>query len=219
MVRAQLAPPPAIDPELDGVTLLHHAAGHIAEMDVQVARFLYRVAHCQLGAAGRKDDAAIANLAAGLRIKRRLVDDQRDVVPEHRLDSALAVPQDRQHHAFSALGLVAEELGGAELLTQGQPYRFRRRLARSDPAFARLLALARHRCLEALDRHPAALCAQYVLGEVEREAVGVVQSESNLAGQGFSSTERRPRSSVCLKFVSSSRKVSLIKGWARNSSG
>src|SRR5271169_3343947 len=182
MVGTQLASASAVDPELDGVTFLHHAAGHIAEVNVQVARFLYRVAYCQLGAAGRKDGAGIANLTAGLCIERRLVDDQRDVVPEHRLRRALAVPQDRQHHAFGVLGLVTEELGGAELVTQGKPYRFRRRLARADPALARLLALPRHRSLEALDGHLAALPAQHVLGEVEREAVGVVQPESNLAG-------------------------------------
>ena len=75
VVGAQLTAPPAVDPELDGIALLQHTAGHIAEMNVQVARFFYRVAHRQLGAAGRKDDAAIANLAAGLRIEWRLVDD------------------------------------------------------------------------------------------------------------------------------------------------
>src|ERR1700756_5127930 len=137
MVGAQLPPAAAVYPELDRVTLLQHAAGYIAEMDVQVARFFYRVAHGQLGAARRKDDAGIANLTAGLCIERRLVDDQRDVVSEHRLGSALAIPHDCQHHAFGAFGLVAEELGGAKLLTQGKPYRFRRRLAGADPAPAR----------------------------------------------------------------------------------
>ena len=63
---------------------LQHAAGHIAEMNVQVARFFYRIAHRQLGAAGRKDDAGITNLAARLRIERRLVDDYRNVVAEQR---------------------------------------------------------------------------------------------------------------------------------------
>src|SRR6516164_2512799 len=182
MIGPQLASAAAVDPELDGVTFLQHTAGHIAEVNVQVARFLYRVAHCQLGTAGRKDDSSIANLTAGLRIERRLVDDQGDVVAQSGLADAGAVPHDCEHHAFGVLGLVAEELGGAELLTQGKPYPFRRRLARADPTPARFLALACHRRLEALDGHLAALPAQHVLSEVEGEAEGVVQPESNLAG-------------------------------------
>src|SRR6516164_8049585 len=189
VIGAQPAPAPAVDPELHGIALLQHAAGHIAEMGVQISRLPYRVAYRQFGAAGRKDDAGIANLAAGLRIKGGLVDDQRDVVTEGGLGDAGAVAHDCQHHAFGALGLVAEELGGTELLTQGEPPRFSCRLARADPALARFFALARHRLLEACDGHLAALSAQHVLRQVEREAISIVKAERKLAGQRLASAE------------------------------
>ena len=85
--------------------------------------------------------------------------------------------------ALGRFGLVAEELGGADLLAQREPYGFGRRLARADPAPARFLALPLHCRREALDRHSAALTAQHVLGQIEREAEGVVEPESDFAGQ------------------------------------
>ena len=104
---------------------------------------------------------------------------------------ALAVAHHRQNDALGGFGLVAEELGGADLLAQREPDRLGRRLARSDPAPARFLALPLHRRREALDRHPAALTAQHVLGQIERETEGVVEPEGDLAGQRRAGAEPR----------------------------
>src|SRR5690348_8602055 len=90
---------------------------------------------------------------------------------------------DRLNDALGDLGLVPQELGGPDLLAQREPYRLGRRLARSDPALARFLALPLHRRREALDRHRALLRTQHILGEVEWKTVGVVETERYLAGQ------------------------------------
>src|SRR5208337_2551802 len=145
VVGAQLAPPNAVDPQLDGIAGSQHPAGDTPEMNVKVARLLYRVAHPQLSAGTGKDDTGIADLSACFCVERRLVDDQRNVVSDGGLGNAFAAPQDCQHNALGALGLVAEKLSGADVLAQAEPDRLGRRLARADPALARLLALPCHR--------------------------------------------------------------------------
>src|SRR5260370_20725608 len=160
-------------------------------MNVQIAGLFDRVAHRQLGALGREDYPAVAYLAARFRIERRLVDDDANVVAGLSLGDALPIAHDRVNDALGDLGLIAEKLGGADLLAQREPYRLGRRLARSSPALARFLALPLHCRREALDRHPAALTAQPVLGQTEREAEGVVEPEGDLAGQCRAGAEPR----------------------------
>ena len=59
----------------------------------------------------------------------------------------------------------------------------RPRLARSRPALAGLLARALHGAVEAVEVDLEAARAQHVLGQVEREAVGIVELEGDIAGQ------------------------------------
>ena len=94
--------------------------------------------------------------------------------------------------ALGRLGLVAEEFGGADPLAQAVPDRLGRGFARPGPGAAGLGALARHRGVEAVDVDRQAARAQRVLGEVEREAVGVVELEGGLAGK-HAALRQRPR--------------------------
>src|SRR5271167_2216880 len=158
-------------------------------MNVQVTGLLDRVMHRQLGAGRRENDAGIADLAARFAVERRLVDDYRDLVAGGGLDDPLAAAQDGQRNAFGGFGLITEKFGCAEILAQAQPDRFGRRLARTNPATARLRALTRHRRLESVDRYPAALPAQHVFGQIERKAIGIVELESGLAGERFTGAE------------------------------
>ena len=151
-------------------------------MDDKVAELLARVG--DFGAkAGRGDFADVADLAAGLAVERRLVEDQRSALARiERLDLD-AVLDDRADDALGGLGLVTEKLGRADALAQAVPDRFGRSFARARPGPARLGALALHGGVEAVrvDRKPAG--AQGVLRQIEREAIGVVEPERRLAVQ------------------------------------
>ena len=63
----------------------------------------------------------------------------------------LAVAHQRGDDALGGFGLVAEELGGADLFAQREPHRLVGGLARARPGGARLLALALHRVGEGRD--------------------------------------------------------------------
>ena len=67
MVGAQPAPALAVDPQFDRVADLQLAVPHRAEMQVQLAGLLLRVAHRQFAAGGREDRAGVADLAAAIR--------------------------------------------------------------------------------------------------------------------------------------------------------
>jgi hypothetical protein len=85
----------------------------------------------------RRHQAGVADLAAGLAVERRLVDDDRAALAGLSASTS-AVAQQRLHDAFGLLGVVAEELGGADLLAQREPDGLGRRLARARPGRARL---------------------------------------------------------------------------------
>ena len=104
-----------------------------------------------------------------------------------------AVAHQRGHHPFGGLGLVAEELGGADLLAQGEPHRFGRGLAGARPRGARHFALALHRHVEAVEVDGDAARPERILGEVERKAVSVVERESHFALEVVAAPEIRGR--------------------------
>src|SRR5207244_10771970 len=95
VVGAQLAAAQAVDPQLDGIAYFQRAAGYASEMNVKVTRLLYRVTHRQLCPGSGKDDPRIPGLPARLAVKRRLVDDHRDLVAESCFCDALVAPHDR----------------------------------------------------------------------------------------------------------------------------
>ena len=83
--------------------------------------------------------------------------------------------------AFSRL--VAQEIGGAGLLADGEPHRLGHRPAGTGPSLAGLGTLALHGGIEARHVDAEAAWAQCVLGEVEGETVCIVQLERDLAGE------------------------------------
>ena len=169
---------------------LHRLAGlrlamrHGAEMHEE-AQLLLRVAHHDARAIGGGDQPGVADLAAALGIEGGLVQDHRDLGAGRGGIHHLAVRDHGQDLGLGALGGVAEELAGADLLLQVEPERLGGGLARAGPGGAGTALLLGHGGLEALDIHRAALGAQRVLCQVEREAEGVVEAEGDLARQGL----------------------------------
>ena len=77
------------------------------------------------------------------------------------------------------------------LLLDLEPDALGRRLARAGPGGAGAGALLGHRRVEAVEIDRAALLAQRVLRQVEREAEGVVEPERDRAGQRLAVAEPR----------------------------
>ena len=152
-----------------------------AAMDEEMLGLLAGVLDHELDAALRDHDAAVADLAAGLGVKWRLVEDHQGLHPVAGLRRARALDDDGPHHALGALGGVAEELAGAELVAKLEPDRLGRRGARTGPGGAGLGALARHGLIEALGVDGDTAAAERVLGEVEGKAVGIVEAKGGRA--------------------------------------
>src|SRR5262249_22815263 len=121
----------------------------------------------------------ITNLASGLGVERRLVEDDRTAFALLERSCSFAVAHERRNHARRALGLVAEEIGAACVLVQGKPYGLVGSFAGPGPRRARLLALALHGVSERGDIDADAARLERVLGEIERKAVRVVKRKSS----------------------------------------
>src|SRR5579863_6409905 len=100
-----------------------------AEMDDQIAGVFLRVAHGELAAGRGEHRAGVALLAAGFAVERRLVGDDGGLRAGLRLAGFRAANDDRRDLAFGDMGVVAEEFGRAELVTQLEPQPLGRRLA------------------------------------------------------------------------------------------
>src|SRR5581483_9923935 len=146
----------------------------------QVAGLLLGVGDTEANAVSGHD-TGVADLAAGFAVERRLVHHDGAALALGERSRFLAVLDQRRNDAFGRLGLVAQELGGAAFFAQRKPDRLGRGFAGAGPGGARLLALALHRGVEAVDVDADAARLQRVLREVEREAVGVVERERGLA--------------------------------------
>ena len=109
-----------IDVERERSSNLERAVLERAQMHQEVAGPLLRVSHLKAHAVGRQH-AGVADLAAGLAVERRLVDDHRAAFAGLQLGDLLAVGNERRDDALDALGLVAEEFGGAEPLADRKP--------------------------------------------------------------------------------------------------
>ena len=181
MVGARAVAALHVDAQFDEVADLDRALRHAAHMDVHVAGHFLRILDGDFHAAGREDGAGIAHLAAGFAVERRLVDDQRDLVAGLGALDFLALDDESRDLAFGALGLVAEEFGSADLLAQFEPHAVAGLLAGTCPRAARFFLGLFHRGREAVGIHTHAARAQHVLREVEREAVGVVELEGDVA--------------------------------------
>ena len=99
---------------------LQRALLHGADMHEEIAGPLLGIGDAEPDAlAGHHP--GIADLAAGLRIERRLVQHDRAGLAGLEAVDILAVLDQRGNHALGALGLVAQKFGGAEFLAQRKP--------------------------------------------------------------------------------------------------
>src|SRR5262245_32860631 len=91
------------------------------------------------------DPAGVADLATGLGVEGRLVDDDCHLVARLRgLDRLAGAADDRQHLALGRLGAIAEKLRRPQPLTELEPDRIGLRLPGPGPARARFLLLPLH---------------------------------------------------------------------------
>src|SRR5262249_25499685 len=128
-------------------------------------------------------DAGVADLTAGLGVKRRLVEDDGAALARPQRVDLLAVLHQRGDDALGAFGLVAQELARAGFFAQAEPHRPGGGVARAGPGGARLLALTLHGGVEAFGIDADAARLERVLGEVERKTVGIVEREGGFAGK------------------------------------
>ena len=165
-----------IDGRCDGIADLELAGLHRADVAEDIGLDLLRVVDGEQREArtALRELAAIADLAAGLRVERRLGEhDDTGLARGERVHCA-AILVERGDATFVRQRLVAVEARLlAAVIELSACLELRRR--------ARALALRVHRALEAgLVDLDAALAAD-VGGEIEREAEGVVERERGLA--------------------------------------
>ncbi len=151
-----------------------------AEMDKEIAGLLLRIGDTKTHAFA-DHHAGVADLTAGFRVKRRLVQHDRAALARLELVDRRAVLYQRADHAFGGFGLVAEEFGGAEFFVQRKPDRFACGIAAAGPRGARLGALLLHRIGERRLIDADAARFQRILRQVERETIGVVEREGGVA--------------------------------------
>ena len=158
MVRAGRGAAPMIDIEIDRVADFQRARLDDAMMQEEAVQLFLRVLDLE-GRFGTGDAAAIADLAAGLAIEGRLVDDDDAVRALAELIDAGAVLDQRHDLAGRGFRVIAEELGRAQFLFQLEPERVGRGLAGASPGFPCLGTLALHRSGEAfgIDEDAASL--------------------------------------------------------------
>src|SRR5262249_6065819 len=129
----------------------------------------------------RGDPAAIADLAARLGIKGRLGRDHVDARARADRPSRLGtVGDERQDLGLPFDDPVADETRRAVTEPDEPPGDAR---VRAFLRTARPLALLVHRPLEGVLVDDEALAGEDVLGQIERESVGVVEPEGDLAGE------------------------------------
>ncbi len=127
-------------------------------------------------------DADVADLAAGFAIERRLVEDDGAALRRRaserlrrpRAASAVTTPS-------ALFRVVAQEFRGADAFPEREPHRFGRGLAGAGPGLARLGPLALHGRSKPSFSTAMPARTQRVLGQIEREAISVIEFEGRLA--------------------------------------
>ncbi len=139
-----------IDIELQRGAGLQGALLHGAQMHEEIAGLFLGLGDADSHALAAHH-AGVADLAAGFRIERRLVQDDRARLARLEALDLLAVFHQRTDHALRGLGLVAQKLGGAELFAQRKPDVLGGGIAGARPGRACLFALPVHRVGEGRD--------------------------------------------------------------------
>ena len=195
MVGADAAAAVMIHLQLGGLTLQDRTLGHMGDVDEHAGGF--PGIGDPRGAGIGPDFPGIAHLAAAFGIERRLVYHDLHLFTQRRPADFDPGPHQSADFALGGFGVIAQEFGRSLRLRQVEPDRGIFRLARSGPAGPRLGFLVLHRGVEAFDIHRAALFAQGILRQVQREAIGIIQPECRLAGK--SAAFGQPRQLVIQK--------------------
>ena len=165
------------------------------------------------------EPSAIANLSAGFRIKRRVIEDDFAFLAGLEFLRALTLADDGEDFAAVGASLaIALEVGFRKLLVSG----IGSLLGRAFPGSASASLLLFHRAIKTLLIENNALITCRILHEVERHAKSVVELESLVSGQtslfraaapctelrrNASSSFLSPISSVCANLCSSDKTV------------
>ena len=128
-------------------------------------------------AARGSDHAAVADLAAGFAIKRRLGGEQVDFFAFDRFGFAAAAAENSNHRRFVVEPVVADKADSTIELDLGFH-------ADGLARFAAARALLFHEFFKAGLVDVDIFTAQNVFGQIERKAVGVVKAKGDIAGEG-----------------------------------
>ncbi len=169
----------AIDLAGQHIADLQAALGELAHVPMELARELLGVADVHLHA-GAGQGAVVTDLATGLGVERSLVGQHDDVITGLGTLHRAAVLENGDHGEVVGLQAVIPEEDGR--LERGDQIGRQGHATTELAGRARGLALGVHCGVEALDVHGQVTLARDVLGEIEREAVGVVQAERIHAG-------------------------------------
>lgn len=163
-----------VDLGLDRAADAQVAPGDHAMVQVRAAG-LGGIAHVETHAS-RLEVATVADLAAGLGVERRLVENHDTLLALLQALDGLAVPEQRDDLPGAGDALIAKEAGLTVDLDKAV-------VVHAECAgSAGALALGLHLALEALLVDGQLALAGDVIGQVDREAIGVVQLEHHVAG-------------------------------------
>ena len=182
-----------VDRQLDDITHGQRAAAQSDIMQVQLAQRLARVAHAGRLAVTPADGAGIARLAAAFGIEGRLVGDHHHAFAGAGCVHLGAILYQRQHLGLAGEAGVTGELGGAVCFGNIEPHGSILGLARAGPGGARQALLFGHGGIEAGPVHRDAARPQRILGEIIGEAIGIIEAEGDIAGQGAAGRQLRRR--------------------------
>ena len=144
-------------------------------------------------AAGEPHMALVRGLAAAFGIEGGEAHQNVDRVARLGLIDLAGALDDGQNGRVGLRLVIADEFGRSEPVAQGQPSRPAALVAGTLPVLARHGPLTRHGCFIAIQIDVKAAGAKGVLGQVKREAIGVIELEGDLALEHVASLERAGR--------------------------
>ena len=109
-LRPRSNAPAIFDLKLHRLACSERSFFNYAPMHKHIPQALLRIIHAKQGTIRPADHAAVSGLAAALGIKWCLVDHDGTALALVECGNILAIQSQRQHFAFSALGVIAEKL-------------------------------------------------------------------------------------------------------------
>ena len=181
--------PAVVDPGLD-----LHADGDGSLLDGAVmgdepALVVLGAVHADVRG-GTDETARVAHLTSHLAVEGRAVEHDRDLLALLRTTDRLAVPHDGDDLAADeVVGVVALEVGGGQLVGERHPDVVVGTPCVAVGLGAAAVLLGLHLAVEGVHVDVVAGAARDLAGEVDGEAVGVVELEGHLAGEHLSLPE------------------------------